>query len=256
MAEKPVISRLDKVTFTDWLLALIGLLFILVGLVIIQKDFKAGITTLSFFGVCFAVFVHTILRKLRLQRQSPLTVAVVGGVPIRPSRLRAGMFGLGLVGLGGTLALFRPGDSLIFLGCALLMVAVGGVIVVGLVTGFLPKSYLQFDPPGITFGYWGGKVTIPWSAITEVARGEIHGNQAVFIGVVNEAVTAEPPSYLAKVQKKMASSRAWTGADFVIMNSLYGIDAPILVAAMERYITSPEARTELRPAPALMQDVR
>src|SRR5690606_39308721 len=96
----------------------------------------------------------------------------------------------------------RPGDSLIFLGCALLMVAVGGVIVVGLVTGFLPKSYLQFDPPGITFGYWGGKVTIPWSAITEVARGEIHGNQAVFIGVVNEAVTAEPPSYLAKFRRR------------------------------------------------------
>src|SRR5690606_19335795 len=150
MAEKPTISKLDKVTFTDWLLALIGLLFILAGLVIIQKDFKTGITTLSFFGVCFAVFVHTILRKLRLQRQSPLTVAVVGGVPIWPSRLRAGMLGLGLVGLGSILALFQPGESLIFLGCALLMMAVGGVIVVGLITGLLPKSYLQFDPPGIT----------------------------------------------------------------------------------------------------------
>jgi hypothetical protein len=251
MVEASTVSKLDKITFKDWLLALIGLLFTLGGLLIIQKDFKVGITALAFFGSCFAVFLRIILRKLRLQRQSPLTAIVVGGEPIRPSRVRIAMLGLGLMVVGTILALFQPDDNNILFGCALLMAIAGGVLLVGLVTGLLSKAYIQFDPPGITFGYWGGKATVPWSAITNVARGEIHNNQAVFIWVPHEAVTVEPSSDLAKIHKQMTLSKTWAGADFVIMSSTYGIDAPILLAAIKRYITSPEARAELRAAPKL-----
>jgi hypothetical protein len=246
MAKKSTISKLDKVTFKDWLFALIGLFFTLAGLVILHNDFKAGITTLTFFGSCFAVAVYIILRKFRLQSQSPLAVTVAGGVPIRPSRLRMALLGLGLLVVGVVLAVFQPGDNKILLGCALLMAMTGGVLLVGLITGHLPKAYLQFDPSGLTFGCLSGKATLPWSAITDVARGEIHNNQAVFISVACEAVTAELSSYLARIRKQMASSRTWTGADFVIMSSLYGMDSPILLAAIERYASSPEARAELR----------
>jgi hypothetical protein len=78
-----------------------------------------------------------------------------------------------------------------------------------------------------------------------LARGEWQKNQAVFIGVACDAVTAEPPTYLARVRKQMASSRKWSGAEFVILSSLYGIDSPVLLAAIERYATSPQARAEL-----------
>src|SRR5690606_24421593 len=69
MANEPKISTLDKVTFKDGLFALFGLLLTLAGLVILPKDFKTGVTTLTFFGACFATAVYIILRKLRLQRQ-------------------------------------------------------------------------------------------------------------------------------------------------------------------------------------------
>lgn len=249
MEFRSTVSRIDKVTFKDWLFALIGLLFTLAGLLIIWGDFKVGITTLAFFGLCFAVSVLTILRKLRLQRQSPLTATVVGGEPMRPSRARIGMLGIGLLVVGSILALFQPNDDKIFFGCALLMATAGGVLLVGLLTGLLLKAYIQFDPPGITFGYFGGKATIPWSAIAKVARGEIQNNQAVFLWVEHEAITAEPASYLPKIKKQMSSSRTWTGADFVILSSKYGVDAPILLAAITRYASSSEARSELKPAP-------
>ena len=58
MAKSAAGSTLDKITFKDWLFALIGLLFTLSGLLIIQKDFNTGITTLVFFGACFAVAVE------------------------------------------------------------------------------------------------------------------------------------------------------------------------------------------------------
>jgi hypothetical protein len=245
MAETSQVSKLDRVTFKDWLLALIGLLFTLGGLLIIRNDFNVGITTLAFFGSCFAVAVRIILRKLRLQRLSPLTAIVVGGEPIRPSKGRIATLGLGLLVVGTILAVFQPDDDKILLGCALLMAIAGGVLLFGLVTGLQSRAYIQFDPPGITFGYFGGKAMVPWSAIANVARGEIHNNQAVFVCVIPEEVTAEPPSYLAKIHKQMASSKTWTGADFVIMSSTYGIDAPVLMAAISRYVTSPEARVEL-----------
>lgn len=85
---------MDKITFKDWLFALIGLLFTLSGMLIIQKDFNTGITTLVFFGTCFAVAVHIIVRKLRLQRQSLRAVTVAGGEPIHASKKRIALLSL------------------------------------------------------------------------------------------------------------------------------------------------------------------
>lgn len=237
---------MDKVTFKDWLLAFVGLIFTLSGLLVIRSDFKVGVTTLVFFGACLAVAVRIILRKRRLRRQSTLTATVVGGEPIRPSRGRAVALGLGLLVVGVTLAVFQPKEDRIFLGCALLTALAGGVVLVAAATGRLSKSYFQFEPEGIVFGYAKGKATVPWSAITKVARGEIHSNPAVFLWVLHDAVSAEPASYLGKVRKQMASCSSWMGADFVIMSSMYGIDAPVLVAALDRYVTLPEARLELQ----------
>ncbi len=249
--EMTTVSKLDKVTFKDWLLALIGLLFTLGGLLIIKKDFKTGITTLALFGACFASAVRVIIRKSRLQKQSLVTAAVAGGEPIRPSRRRIAMLGVGLLAVGSVLAIFQPDGDKIFFGCALFMALAGSALLVGLATGRLSKAYLQFDPPGLSFGDAGGRAVIPWDAIERVARGELSNNPVVFLSVDRDSVVAEPSSYLGKVQRRMASSRSWTGADFVIMSSTYGIDATVLVAALTRYMTSPESRQELRARPRL-----
>jgi hypothetical protein len=161
------------------------------------------------------------------------------------------VLGLGLLAVGGVLAIFQPSDDKLFLGCALFVALGGSVLLVGLATGRLSRNYLQFDPPGMSFGYFGGKATIPWAAIESVSRGEIYDNPAVFLRVDRSAVFAEPSSYLARVHKRMDSSRSWMGADFVVMSSTYGVDATVLVAAMTRYVTSPESREELRPSPRL-----
>ena len=251
MANQSPTSKLDKVTFKDWSLALIGLLFTLSGLLIIKDDFKLGITILAFFSACFAVDIHIILRKLRLQRQTLLTVTIVGGQQIRPPRMRLAMLGFGLLIVGVTLTISQPENNIVFFGVALFMAVIGVALLVGLATGLLTKNYIQFDPPGITFGYAKGNASVPWSAITKVARGEINRNQAVFLWVEQEGISAEPASYLAMVQKHIASAQEWTGADFVIMSSSYGIDAPILLAAMERYITIPDVKSELQATPKL-----
>lgn len=238
-------SELDKVTFSDWVLTLISLVFTLGGLLIMRDDFQAGIVTVSFFGACLAVFVHIILRKRRLQKQVPLTAMVAGGVPIRQSRVRIATMGIGLLALGAVLLAFGPQGDKGMLGFAWLLVAVGSLLLIGLATGFLLVAFIQFDPPGLTFGHWGGKIFVPWTAITSIGRRDLHSNQAVFLWVDTDAVTAEPPSFMTKAHKQMAYSRAWLGADFVIMCTSYALDAPVLLAALQRYITEPDSRQEL-----------
>jgi hypothetical protein len=163
-------STLDKVTFRDWLLALIGLLFTLAGLLILPTNPKVGIASLALFGPCLALFVHIILRKLRQQKLPQLTATVVGGQPIRPSRARIAKLGAGLLAVGTILIVFRINDKPMFLASVLLIAMTGAVLLVGLATGFLPRTYIQFDPPGLTFGTMRAKATIPWSAITNECR--------------------------------------------------------------------------------------
>lgn len=242
---------LDRVRLRDWLLAAIGVLFTLAGLLIMRSDFNVGVTTFVFFGACSLVFADTIRRKLRTQRQSLVSARVVGGMPIRPSRTRVAALGTGLLVVGVTMLGFTTDAGLVIHACAVVMMAVGAMLLGGLATGFIAKAYIQFDPPGLTFGASRGRAFVPWSAITRVERGEMHDNQAVFLWVNRDAVEAQPPSYLPTLQKQLASSQRWVGADFVILTSTYGVDAPVLLAAINRYIGFPEARAELRQAPTL-----
>lgn len=246
-----VASGRDGVAFRDWLLAAIGLLFTLGGLLIMRSDVTVGVTTFVFFGACSVVFADTIRRKLRTQRQSLVSARVVGGVPIRPSRTRVLALGIGLLVVGLAMSGFTSDAGVVIQACAFVIAAAGALVLVGLVTGVIAKSYIQFDPPGLTFGTYRGRAFVPWSAISRVGRGEVHDNQAVFLWVNKDAIDAQPPSYLPTVQKRLASSQRWMGADFVILTSTYGVDAPVMVAAINRYIGFPEARAELRPAPKL-----
>jgi hypothetical protein len=242
-------SPLDRISAQDWALAVIGGLFTLGGVLIIGRDFKTGIVTLAFFGLCFAHAVSVILRKRRARRQLGVTASVAGGVPIRPSRWRMGLLGGALLGLGGLHAAFTP--NAVQVGLVWLLVAVGGVMLIGLASGLLYTAYVQFDPEGLTFGDRRGKALVPWTAVTGLARTDMGNNPVVLVCVDAGALEVQPPAHRPRLFKQMGRTRGTLGADFALMPTVYGIDAAVLLAALERYVTEPAARQELQRLPQL-----
>jgi len=249
MAPTDSASQLDRISFQDWALAVIGGLFTLGGLVIIGRDFKTGIVTLAFFGLCFAHAVSVILRKRRARRQVAVTASVAGGVPIRQSRLRMALLGGALLVLGGLHAAFTP--NAVQMGLGWLLVAVGGVMLIGLASGLLYTAYFQFDPDGLSFGDRHGKAVVPWSAITGLARADMSNNPVVLVSVDADAIEVVPDTHRLRLFKQMGRTRGTLGADFAIMGTVYGIDAPVLLAALQRYAAEPAARQELQRLPQL-----
>jgi hypothetical protein len=246
MTPRPTASKLDRITFKDWLLAAIGLAFTLAGLFIIRRDFNTGISTLVLFGLCFAHAVHRILRKRRAQKQLALTVSLAGGVPIRQSRGRMAILGGSLLAIGATQVAFDPQANGLILGIGWFLIAVGSTLMLGLAMGLLPIGYLQFDPAGITFAQRRGKAIVPWGAVTGLARGDMSNNPTVLIAVDADAIRVEPDGYRPALLNQLARTRGLVGADFMIMSGAYGIDAPVLLAALQRYVTEPASRHELR----------
>lgn len=241
-------SPLDRVSFQDWALAVIGGLFTLGGLLLLRSDFKTGIVTLLFFGLCFVHAVSVILRKRRALKQVAMTASVAGGVPIRQSRTRMALLGGALLLLGSLQAAFI--NDLLQVGIGWFLVVVGTVMLAGLASGRLYTAYIQFDPAGIIFGDRHGQAAVPWDAVTGLARADMSNNPLVLVSVDAEAVEAAP-AYRPRLLKQMGRARGHFGADFAIMSTVYGIDAPVLLAALQRYVAEPESRRELQRRPQL-----
>jgi len=242
-------SRLTRITTQDWALAAISLLFTLAGLFIVGRDFSTGVVTLVLFGLGLVHAVSVILRKRRAQRRRALTAGVIGGVPIRQSRTRMALLGGALLAIGVTHIAFTTRAVQVVLGGLLL--GIGVAVVIAVVLGRLSGDYLQFDPAGITFGQPRGKAIVPWDAVTRVAAGELVDNPVVLVSVDAQAVVAAPPAHLPALLRQMARCRGGPGADFVLMTASYGIDAPVLLAALQRYVSQPAARGELACPPRL-----
>ena len=248
LAQEPK-PPIERITFPDWALVVIGGLFTLGGLLIIGRDFKTGIVTLAFFGLCFAHALSVVLRKRRARRQRAVTATVAGGVPIRQSRLRMGLLAGALLGLGGLHAAFTT--NVVQIGIGWLLVVVGAVMLIGLASGLLYTAYVQFDPEGLSFGDRRGKAIVPWAAVTGLARTAMSNNPVVLVSVDADAIAIVPAAHELKMLKQMGRTRGTFGADFAIMSTVYGIDAPVLLAALQRYVTEPESRRELQRLPQL-----
>ena len=242
-------SRLTRITLHDWALAAISLLFTLAGLLIVGRDFNTGIVTLVLFGLGLVHAVRVILRKRRAQRQQAQTAWVTGGVPIRQSRTRMALLGGALLAIGVTHIAFTT--RAVQVGLGWLLLGIGVAVVIAVLLGRLSGDYIQFDPAGLTFGQWRAKAIVPWSAVTRVTAGELVDNPVVLVSVDAQAVVAEPPAHLPVLLRWMARCRGAQGADFVLMTASYGIDAPVLLAALQRYVSEPAARGELACAPRL-----
>src|ERR1700730_3283064 len=230
----------------DWTLLGIAVTFVLAGLFILPSDLNVGIVTIAFFGLCATVFAATITRKLRSHRLRPLLVEIVGGVPIRPSRTRALAVGGSAALLGVGLVAFGRSYAAVFWSIGWFLAAAGCLTLLGLAVGWLPVGYIQFDPPGITIARRGWAYTIPWDGISRISAGEIHGNAALFIWLHEPgAVRAHPPERKAQAAKHLSANTRLVGAPFLLLTSQYGMDLPLLMQAVERYVSDPAARAEL-----------
>ncbi|RRS05973.1 hypothetical protein EIP75_03720 [Aquabacterium soli] len=238
-------DKSSKVTIGEWFLLAISVFFTVLPLLFIRTDFRESMVMLAMFGSALLINIHIIRRKFRLKKLARISVKAVGGVPIRPSRTRLAQMSVGLLVVGTIFVLCGKQNDMVFRAIAWLIVGMGAILLVALLTGLLPAEFIQFEPEGFALGRRSGKALVPWDAIRHMSAGEVHGNQAVFLWFNQEAVTATPETYLPKVHKAMASSRDWLGADFVVMSSVYNIDAPVLLATLERYVNQPDCRAEL-----------
>lgn len=239
-------SKLPGPGIRDWLLLAIGVVFVAMGLIILPSDLKVGVVTLAFFGPCAALFAYNIYRKRRFSREGPLSVKIVGGVPIKPSRLQVFYLGGGFAIVGLLLVIFGRSYGPIFWGIAWLIAVVGSLVLIALASGRLPIGYIQFDPPGITIARRNWSYLVPWEAIEAISAGYFHDNPAVYIWLHDlRLVEVSPADSRAKALKHLATNAGWVGAPIMLMPSQFGMDLPLLVQAIERYVRDASARLEL-----------
>jgi hypothetical protein len=239
-------SPYPKPGVKDWALLAINIVFVALGLFILLHERDVGIVTLAFFGPCLIVSGGAVLRKLRFRRFRALKAEIVGGVPIRASRAQALATGLVLLLMGVIIVLFGRSYPLIMWMLAWLCALIGGALTIAVLSGLIPNDYLKFDPEGITFGRARYSYMVPWDTIAQVSTGHVHNNPALFISLHGyEGVTVHPREKRDQVLKSFAWGTGWAGAPIMLLPSRYGIDLPMLMLALERYLTEPTARREL-----------
>ena len=227
-------------------MVVIGVAFVAMALVILPGKPDVGIVTLAFFGSCLMVFVSTIVRKYRFRRFHAVGIDVAGGVPIRPPRWRVLLLGGWLLILGAIMEHFGATYPMMFRLLGGFVAVVGAALLAGVQMGWLPRGYLQFDQDGLTIDHGRWRAMIPWNHIAGVREGELHDNPVLLISVDDvEAIVFEPAGIRAQGLRSIDSTQAWHGAHVMIMPAHYGIDLPVLTAAVVRYAHDRAARAEL-----------
>jgi hypothetical protein len=230
----------------DWALLAINIVFVALGLFILPHNRDVGIVSLALFGPCLVVTAGTVLRKFRFRRIRALKAEIVGGVPIRQSRTQTLVTALVLTLMGVIMILFGRSYGLIFWSLAWLMALLGGTLTIAVLWGLIPNGYLKFDPEGITFGHTRYSYMVPWDNIARLSAGHMHDNPALFIWLHDYGrVTVQPSEKKAQVLKSFAWGTGWAGAPIMLLPSRYGMDLPLLMLALERYLNEPTARSEL-----------
>jgi len=230
----------------DWALLAINVIFVALGLLLLLHKSDVAIVTLALFGPCLIVTVSGVLRKFRFRRFRALKAEIVGGVPIRPTRTQPLSIALVLTLMGVVVVLFGRSYGLIFWSLAWAMALIGCALTIAVLSGLIPNDYLKFDPEGITFARARYSYMVPWESIAQVSAGHIYDNPALFIWLRDHSgVTVHPSEKRARVLKSFATGMTWAGAPIALLPSRYGIDLPVLVLALERYLTEPTARSEL-----------
>ncbi|PJZ58118.1 hypothetical protein [Leptospira barantonii] len=243
---KPAYQNL-KPTIRDWVLVGIGLAFVVMGIVILPKNPKVGIVTLTFFGLCAGVAIRTVIRKRKESKFQGLSVHVIGGVEIRPSRLRILILSVSLVIVGAVLLIFGNEYPLVFRVLAGLICGIGIVLMVLVAFRKIPVGFIRFDYEGFTIGRKRWNVTLPWDEIALVRPGDFNGNSALYLWVKSyERIRTEPKEFHSLAVAEILSSESWVGSHFMILTENYNLHSPMVAEALERYVSEPEVREELK----------
>jgi hypothetical protein len=224
---------------------------------LIREDPDAAMSLMVLFGVCAVVSAATIRRKLRSRHESRVNEAeIAGGVPIRPSRKAALVAGSAMFIIGSVLLYFGDPFPLLYTLSMIVLTSMGAFILLGVVCRFLPFGYIQFDPPGLSIGERQWTLIIPWDQIAFVAPGGLDEKIMLFVGIFQiEAVQVRPEKYRKKALKRIHANMRWFGVPVTIMPGRYGLSLPLLIKAIERYITNPDSRSALKRRPALGSDI-
>ncbi|MCG6167578.1 hypothetical protein [Leptospira sanjuanensis] len=230
----------------DWVLTAISLAFVAMGIFVLPKNLNVGIVTIAFFGVCAGTFLTTILRKLKESKFQSISVDAIGGVDIKPSRLRAWLMALLLMLLGTILAVFGDNYPFLMRILAYIIAGFGVLLAITITIGKVPVGFLRFDSDGFRIGRSKWSVVLPWDEIADVRAGEFNNNAAVFLLLRSfDRIRTEPEEFYDKAIQEILTNEGWIGSHFMILTSNYGMSSPLLVEAIERYKNQPGARQEL-----------
>lgn len=238
----------------DWALLGTSLAFCAVALLLLMRDWRTAVVTITFFGSCALVFWTNILRKRREKHWQEATVQVVGGVNIYAKGAHMPAIAFGCMLVGSVCYFIGINYPLLFrlLGAFIASVGVGVSIAIAL--GFYRRQYLRFDPDAITFGERPYHYRVGWDNIGEVVSIEYANNSFVGVRLCNaEVVKVDPEQQTAIFRTHLANNRALMNVDIFIAPRNFGIDGTILAGALARYATNPYAREELqrRSIPAI-----
>lgn len=234
---------------TEWAVLVVSTAFVVIGVLAFADGRDEAVAIVAFFGTCAAVAAGTIVRKRRYARLHLISVEIVGGTPIRPTRSRVALLGATFLGLGLVLFAYSPSAPFVVKLCIFVMIAAGALLLLALLTGLLPVGFLQFDPHGLTIGERRHVLTLPWDSIAAVAPGEVHDNPVLLLWVRDlDTILVRPPAARPRVTAGLRSSLSWFGAHLMIHTWQYGIELPFLVKAIERYAGDPSAREGLAVA--------
>lgn len=247
LEEAPYGERLPpRPSLRDWLLLAINVVFVVMGLVLLPRKFDVAVATIVFFGSCAIVPITTILRKQRNRRLRLVRAAVVGGVPIRPSRARALALGAGLFALGATLMLFGGGYPWLMRVTVWVIAGVGAVVTGGVLLGKFPVGHLLFTPHGLTIGRRRFTTFVSWDDMLMWDGAEFHDLPVLRIWLRPGAtIGVEPATMRPQAEDELTSNQAWMGAPIALVTSSYALDVPVLLVAIERYVRDPASRAEL-----------
>lgn len=230
---------------SNWLLFLLNIGFVICGAFVLPSDPNVGIVTIAFFGSCAAVAGVGIARKL-WPAPAPERISIVGGVPIRPSRLLLGSIGAWLAVLGTVLLIFGWSYGVVFRWTALAILVPGCYLLVAVIARWLPATYLQFDPEGITFGHRGFSYLVRFDNLAGIAAAEMNRNPVLLMQLHQpDLIEAKPPASQMRALKQIARCDRWHGVHIVVLAVQYRLDPALLAQALDRYINEPSARDEL-----------
>jgi len=223
-----------------------GSMVFVIGGLLLRVSFAVAIVAIVFFGSCAALATMNLRREVRASSSAPGRVELIGGVPLRQSRLLMGGLGIWMTALGLILATIGAQGGLIIQGIGLGLVALGCVILIGTALGWFSTVYLQFDPTGITVGQRGFAYLVRWDNIAGLGTGEIGKTPVILIRLHRpDGIEVSPPQRTTRTLKDLASCERLYDAHVVLMPMLYGVDASLLAQALDSYIRAPHARDEL-----------